>query len=98
MQLLNLTKPLEQMTEDELLEHVRKMRHNRTIARPAAKKHAERSQIRTERKASKKRTSSMDGLLAKLTEAEREALMKQLEGVGDRQMCAAEPRRHCRLT
>lgn len=80
MQLLNLVKPLEQMTEDELLEHIRKMRHNRSIARPAAKRHSERAEVKTERKASKKRMNTLESALGQLTEAEREALIKQLEG------------------
>ena len=80
MQLFDLVKPITDMTDEELLEHLRKIRHNRTVVRPAARKHAERSETKAVRKATKKRADGLDAVLGKLTEEERNALIKQLEG------------------
>lgn len=80
MQLLDLVKPLDQMTEEELFEHIRKMRHNRSVARPAMRKREDRAEARGERKTVKKAKNSLAAALSQLTDAEREALMKQLEG------------------
>lgn len=80
MQLLDLVKPIEQMTDDELLAHVQRMRHNRRIERPAARARASREEIKTERKVGKKAKNTLASALGQLSDAEREALIKQLEG------------------
>jgi hypothetical protein len=75
MKLPDLVKPLDQLTDDELLERLRQARHNREVHRPAAKKLVERAEI----KASRSRMSSMDKLLANLSDEDREALINKLE-------------------
>lgn len=75
MQLKDLVKTLDQMTDDELLARLRTVRHNREVIRPAATKRAERSSA----KGSRERVSKVEVLLASLSETEREALLKQLE-------------------
>ena len=80
MQLLNLVKTLEQMTEDELLEHVRKMRHNRSVIRPAARRHSERAETKATQKVSKKARNTLEAVMKQLSDAERDALIRQLEG------------------
>jgi len=74
VQLKNLVKPLDQMSDDELIERLRTVRHNREVARPVARKRAERS----EAKASRGKMSATEKLLAGLSPAEREQLLKQL--------------------
>lgn len=44
MQLQDLFKPLEDKSDEELMELLRKSRHNRKTARPAAKSHAKRAE------------------------------------------------------
>ena len=83
MQLKDLVKTLDQMTDDELLERLREVRHRRSVERPAHRAHVERA----ERKESTKRMSALDKLLSSLSEAERDALMAQLGGTsgGDKE-------------
>lgn len=44
MQLGNLFKPIEEMTDEELRARIQEIRHNRTVERPAAKAHAKRAE------------------------------------------------------
>lgn len=74
MQLKDLTKDIRSMTDEELLEHVRGIRHNKYVARPAASKKRQVEKKKVERKA----TSAIDKLLQKLSPEERKALLKQL--------------------
>lgn len=50
MQLHDLHKPIDQLTDEELQERLRISRHNRKTARPAAKAHAKRATNRVENK------------------------------------------------
>lgn len=74
MQTPELIKTLDQMTDDELLERLRTVRHNREVARPVAKKKADVA----EKKTSRKRVSDMDKLLVGMTEEERQQLINSL--------------------
>ena len=76
MQLNDIVKTLDQMTDKELLERVRELRHRRETIRPAAAKHVERS----EKKASQKKVTGVEKLLGVLTHEERQALIEQLGG------------------
>ena len=76
MQLNDLVKPLDKLTDDELLERLRQVRHNREVARPVAR----RKQAKTEAKASRARVTSVTKLLDGLSEAERATLIQQLGG------------------
>lgn len=81
MQLHELTKPLSEYTEEELLERVKQIRHNRTVERPAAK-------ARTVRKAAKgsvTKMSKMHAMLAAMSDEDKKALLAQL-GVDDSQL------------
>ncbi len=75
MQLKNLVKPIEQMTDDELLEQLRVVKSNREIVRSAVKKRTER----VEKKASRGRVSATTKLLEGLSDEERAELIKKLE-------------------
>jgi hypothetical protein len=75
MQLRHLVKTLDQMTEEELHEYLRQIRHRRTVERPAAKAREER----VEKKESRVRISALDKLLASMTDSEREELIRKLE-------------------
>jgi len=77
MQLLDLIKPLESMSEEELREHLRTIRNNRTLLRPAAKAHAKKAA----KKGSQGRVTKVEHLVGAMTEAEKAELLKQL-GVG----------------
>lgn len=76
MQLNDLVKPLDQMTDEELLEHLRKVRHNREIVRPAARRYVEKA----EKKESRGKVTKAEAMLDKLSAAEKEALIKMLGG------------------
>ena len=74
MQLKDITKTLDQMTDEELLERLRVTRQNRTVVRPAYRDHVERA----ERKVSSARVKKTSSLLDNLTDAERAELIRQL--------------------
>ncbi len=78
MQLHDLVKDISKMSDEELLEHVRAMRHNKYVARPAAAKRRADANKKTTRKT----TSAIDKAVAKMTAEQRAELIKQLtEGV-----------------
>lgn len=74
MQLKDLVKPIDDMTDDELLEHLRQIKHRRAVIRPAHQAHVERA----EKKVSQGRMKKTTSLVAGLSEAERLALIAQL--------------------
>lgn len=76
MQLKNLVKPLDQLTDEELHERLRQVRHNREVVRPAAAKRTERA----ETKKSRGKVSAIEKLLAGLSDEDRAKLLSQLEG------------------
>lgn len=76
MQIHDLVKPIDQMTDDELLERVRQLRHNRETLRPAARKIVERAVKKTV----KAKVSKVAGLLDNLTEEQRLELIAKLGG------------------
>lgn len=76
MKLPALVKTLDQMSDEELQERLRQIRHNRETVRPAAKKHVERSEAKT----SRKRVSKVEDMLDALSPEDRAELIKQLEG------------------
>lgn len=78
MQLKDITKPISEMSVEELQERLRQIRHNRTVIRPAAAKHVERA----EKKTSRKNVSAVEKLLDKMSPSEREEFLKQLEQGG----------------
>lgn len=75
MQLPDLVgKSIEEMTDEELLEKLRQTRHNRNNQRPKVAKKSATSAA----KAAHKRVSAVQGMLAGLSDEEREQLVKQL--------------------
>lgn len=80
MKLSDLQKPLAEQTDEELIERLRRIRHNRHVERPAVKKREEKADAITGRRAAKKAGSSMDKMLAGLTDEQRLALIAQLTG------------------
>ncbi len=74
MQLLNLVKPLDQMTDEELRERLQTIRHNRSVIRPAAQKHKEKPQ----KDAAKKQASKVDTLLKNLSPEQIKQLLLDL--------------------
>ena len=74
MQLQNLVRTLDSMSDDELLERLRTVRHSREVGRPTARKRADAP----ERKASKARVSATTKLLDGLSDEERQALIERL--------------------
>jgi len=75
MQLKDLVKPLDQMSNDELMERLRTVRHSRETIRPAARKHVERAEI----KATRVKMGAMDKMLEGMSDSEREELLNQLK-------------------
>jgi len=76
MQMRDLVKPIDQMSDDELREHIRAIRHRREVIRPARAKIVERAV----KKESKVRTSKVDKLVSVLSEEERLKLIAALGG------------------
>jgi hypothetical protein len=74
MQLADLVKPLDQCTDEELLERLRTIRNNRTSVRPAAKAHAKRA----ERKGLQTRVSKVENLIAGLSPEAIQQLLLEL--------------------
>ncbi len=76
MKLSDLVKPISEQTEEELIERLRQIRHNRFVERPAAKKKAAKEAAdRTPRTA---KPPSIDKMLAGLSDSERDALIAKL--------------------
>lgn len=75
MQLKDITKTIDQLTDAELLERLRVTRQNRTVIRPAQRDHIERA----ERKVTSAKLKKTTSLLDNLTEAERAELIRQLQ-------------------
>ena len=62
MQLSDLVKPIDQQTDEELLERLRAIRHNRTVERPAAKRHAKKAVKKISNAKVSKISSLVEGL------------------------------------
>ena len=78
MQLRDLVKRVEDMTDEELREHVRTLRHSRTVLRASHKKH----KAKPAKQAAKKKENKLDNMLMDLTPEQRLALIAKLEGGG----------------
>lgn len=76
MKLPDITKTIDQLSDEELHEKLRQIRHNREVARPASKKRVEKSEAKTARK----NVSKAERLLEDLSPEERDELIKQLGG------------------
>jgi hypothetical protein len=76
MQLSNLVKPIDQCTNDELLERLRAVRHNREVARPVAAAKA----AKVEKKSSVKKMSALEKLVDSMSDADRLKLIESLKG------------------
>lgn len=74
MQLENLVKPIDQLSDEELLERLRTIRSNRTSVRPAAKAHAKRAG----RKGLQTRVSKVENLIAGLSPEQMQQLLLEL--------------------
>lgn len=76
MQLKDLVKPIEESTDEELLERLRTIRHNRNYVKPAAKTHAKKRA----KKGLQTKLNGLEAMLAALSDEDRAAL---LESLGD---------------
>lgn len=76
MQLKDLVKPISTMTDEELMERLREIRHRRSVERPAARARVERA----EKRQTNRKLGALDKMLAGLSDAERQQLLSQLEG------------------
>lgn len=76
MQLKDLIKTLDDLSEEELIERLREIRHRRSVERPASKAIVERH----EKKQSRGRMSALDKLINSLSEEDRARLLADLEG------------------
>lgn len=75
MRLEDLVKPIDQMSDAELQEMLKQIRHNRKVLRPAKQKHAERA----EKKETRKKTNKIEDLVKGMTPEARAALVAQLK-------------------
>lgn len=76
MKIHDLAKPLDELTDEELLERLRAVRARREIERPVARRKA----AVAEKKTVRKNVAKVEDLFDTLTPEQREALIKQLEG------------------
>ena len=74
MQLQNLFKPLDELSDEELKARLQEIRHNRTVERPAAKAHANRA----ENKGRVSKVNKAQGLLAGLSKEQIAELIAEL--------------------
>ncbi len=75
MQLLDLVKPIEQMSDEELQAKLREVRNNRNHAKPAAQAHVKRAAKKTSNAKVSKAVKITDGL----TEKEKLELIAMLQ-------------------
>lgn len=74
MQLADLVQPIDKMSDEQLLERLRQVRHNREVIRPAAKARV----ARVEKKVSRTKVKKTEDLVGNLSEAERNELIRKL--------------------
>lgn len=74
MQLSDLVKPLDQMSDDELRESLKTLRHRRSVERPALAKH----KAKAEKKEAAPKMTKVKNLLAGLSPEDMANLLKQL--------------------
>lgn len=72
MQLTDLVKPIDQLSDDELLEKLRMIRNNRSVVRPAGQARA----VRAAKKGGQGRVSKVEDLLKGLTQEEIKLLLE----------------------
>lgn len=77
MQLSDITTPIDQLTDDELIVRLRAVRARREVKHPVSKHKA----ATAEKKTSRARVDKTEDLLAELTPEQREELIKKLEGL-----------------
>ena len=77
MQLKDLVKNIATMSDEELHEHVRSIRHNKYVARPAASK---RRSDERKKGVVKPVGKKIDKIIGALSPEARAALIKELEG------------------
>lgn len=80
MKLSDISKPLEEQSDEELIERLRQIRHNRTVERPAVKKRAADEKVKIEGRAKRAAKTKVEKMMDKMTDEQREALIEQLKG------------------
>lgn len=75
MKLPALIRDIRKMSTEELREHVRKIRHNKYVVKPALQEH----KAKPVRQEGKRAMSKLDKLLRGMTDEQRAALIKELE-------------------
>lgn len=75
MQLKDLVKPISEMTNEELIEHLRQVRQRRSVERPAHRAHVERA----EKKVARAKGKKVDTVIGKLTDEERLKMIALLQ-------------------
>ena len=76
MQLSDLVKTIDFCSDEELLERLRKVRHNREHARPVARAKA----AKLEKKSAGQRVSTLEKLVDKMSAADKARLLESLLG------------------
>lgn len=74
MQLHDLVKPLSEQTDEELMATILRIRQNRNVVKPAAKKHEKEAK----KKEGKATVNKLSSLLAGLSESDLEKLKAEL--------------------
>lgn len=74
MQTHDIVKPIDECSDDELIERLRALRHRREVLRPVAKAKA----AKAEKKTSNKKITALEKLLDGMSDAERAKLLETL--------------------
>jgi hypothetical protein len=82
MKLHELVKPLDEQTDEELIERLRQIRHRRHVERPAVKKRQADADVVKKGRATRKSGTQLDKILSALTDEQRAALIEQLKSAG----------------
>lgn len=80
MKLHDVVKPLEEMSDEELHERLRQVRHNRTVERPAVAKRKADKEVKETGRAKRAAKSQVDKMLDKMSDEQRNDLIKKLQG------------------
>lgn len=74
MQMLDLIKPIDDMTDEELKEQLVALRHRRSVVRPAAAKKVKKAAD----KGKTSRINKLAGLFDNLSDSDKQAMLKAL--------------------
>lgn len=80
MQIQDIVRPIDQLSDEELFERIREVRQRRQVDRPAAKARVERAERKTVRREGTAAVNKITNVLDSMSDADRLKLIKLLGG------------------